>query len=180
MHSIFTLKEFRPQKSKSIGIKDDIDPFSMQESIELSFVVAAKEGELEKCQLMIKNGINLNASTILGTPLVCAAQGGKLDVCELLLNAGSDVNKATINGNVTPLMIAAISGHFELCKLFLAFGANTSCSSSLGPLSYYIEHAVSNQTKIYDLFYNYLYPLIRGNVELLLPILNQLSQTDSQ
>ena len=31
-----------------------------------------------------------------------------------------------------------------------------------------------------EILYYYLYPLIRGNVELLLPILNQLSQTDSQ
>jgi ankyrin repeat protein len=49
-------------------------------------------GRLDRVQALLKKGVDVNAKSPIGTPLMMAAWGGRLEVMKLLLQKGADVN----------------------------------------------------------------------------------------
>ncbi len=85
--------------------------------------VAADNGSLKVCKILIENGAQVNTQDMFGrTPLQYAALDGHLGVCKVLIDAGGDVNHQDEYG-LTPLHWAAKEGHLDVCNLLIAMGA---------------------------------------------------------
>ncbi len=80
----------------------------------------AEKGELQKIQLLITAGADVNKVNQYGnSPLILAAFNGHTECVKLLLTApGIDVNKVNQYGD-SPLCLAAFKGHTECVKLLL-------------------------------------------------------------
>ncbi len=97
--------------------------------------IAAKEGYLEICSLLIKNEADVNAKEadhLFGrTPLHKAARYGHPETCELLLAAGADINAAAKDGS-TPLHKAAFWANAAICSLLLEHDADPNAQNIAG------------------------------------------------
>jgi ankyrin repeat protein len=121
--------------------------------------LAAKEGLLDVCDLLIKRGANVDAG--YGLPLRVASSSSNIDICELLISHGALVNHNDWVGNTplhcanaievyellikhnaavsakddkgqTPLHIAARSERLEACKLLLKNNAEINAKDNVG------------------------------------------------
>ena len=89
------------------------------ETKKISLNVAADEGDLLLCKLLLCDGaIVYTADTTEPTSLYVAASRGHIDVCKLLINFTTSVNKVN-KLNKTALWAAADEGHVDVCKLLL-------------------------------------------------------------
>ena len=103
------------------------------------FVRAAGLGDMKAVQRYLKEGLDPNVKSRLGsTPLIAAAAGGQLEIVKLLLEKGGDLNiqaqekhsmrhrksPRVIQYPGTPLMQAARNGHTKVVLLLLDKGAN--------------------------------------------------------
>jgi ankyrin repeat protein len=96
-----------------------------------ALMIAAEEGNIDLCRLLIKKGADIEAKWInidvglgtLETALITAAKHGKKDVCALLLEKGANPN-ATDRYKTTALMYAAQFGYPEVCTVLLEHKAN--------------------------------------------------------
>ena len=98
-------------------------------------VIAVERGEFEKVKLMIEQeGVNVNSSNNLGTPLTGAIAWGTIEMCEYLIEKGANVNmprELSLNGE-TPLMLAVEGNRIEKCKLLLKNDADINAKASNG------------------------------------------------
>jgi ankyrin repeat protein len=98
-----------------------------------NFVIAAMNGNLSECMLMLEQGIYINANNDCGTALTRAAKNGRLEVCKFLLKNGANANIPDIEyDGWTALMMAAEHGHVEVCKLLIQYGADTNIATYSG------------------------------------------------
>ena len=81
--------------------------------------IAALEGHLEICELLLDELANVEASGCDGQkPLHCAAQRDSVDICQLLVRAGADV-EGKDKHNKTPLHVAVECGSLEVCQYLI-------------------------------------------------------------
>jgi ankyrin repeat protein len=92
---------------------------------------AARDGDLELVQALLKAGADVHAKTRIASesPLFLAAENGHTAVMQALLNAGAKVEEVNANGT-TILMKAAASGIGDGVKLLLEGGANPNAKES--------------------------------------------------
>ena len=99
---------------------------------DLRLVDAAKNGDTEAVQRLLKQGIPVNASQPDGfTALHWAAQQDKADMADLLIRSGEKVNVAD-NYGVTPLLLACTNGSVPMVDLLLKAGANPNAAQAYG------------------------------------------------
>ncbi len=96
---------------------------------ESALMLAALKGELALCQLMIRQGADVNKPG--WAPLHYAATNGHLAVMRLLLEENAYIDAASPN-NTTPLMMAAHYGTPSAVKLLLEAGADPMLRNDLG------------------------------------------------
>ena len=85
---------------------------------------AAKSGNLERVQVLMKRGVDMNNSNKGRTPLFVASRYGHSAVVRFLVEQGADMEKAGKDDNWTPLMTASYYGHEEVVWYLLEQGAN--------------------------------------------------------
>ncbi len=96
---------------------------------ESPLMLAALKGEIELCQLMVRQGADVNKPG--WAPLHYAATNGHLAVMRLLLEENAYIDAASPN-NTTPLMMAAHYGTPSAVKLLLEAGADPMLRNDLG------------------------------------------------
>ncbi|CAC5391859.1 unnamed protein product [Mytilus coruscus] len=97
-----------------------------------ALMLAASEGHLEICRLLIDTGCKIDITTIDGeTALMLAAWRGHLEICRLLIDTGCKIDTTTDRG-LTALMFAASEGHLEICKLLIDTGCKIDTTSRNG------------------------------------------------
>lgn len=80
--------------------------------------IAAKDGSVEMCDLLIRSGANVNSlDGFLASPLHFATNSGRVDLCRLLLKSGA--RSFPDHRGWMPLAIAAAKGFEEICELLL-------------------------------------------------------------
>ncbi len=96
---------------------------------ESPLMLAALNGELAICQLLIRKNADVNKTG--WAPLHYAATNGHLDVMNLLLEENAYIDATSPNGT-TPLMMAAHYGTSSAVKLLLEAGADPMLKNSQG------------------------------------------------
>ncbi|MGC6366879.1 MAG: ankyrin repeat domain-containing protein [Candidatus Marinamargulisbacteria bacterium] len=92
--------------------------------------IAAKEGNLDNVQALIKDGADVNAKDEdKKTPLHIAAEEGNLDIVQALIKYGADVN-AKDEDEETPLHIAAEKGCVDIVKALIKNGADVNAKTN--------------------------------------------------
>lgn len=88
-------------------------------------------GDLEKAELALNAGANVNAVNEHGlTALMAASLGGHNKIAELLVSKGADINAKTGDGN-TALLMALGNSHPESAKLLISKGADVNVTSKV-------------------------------------------------
>ena len=80
--------------------------------------MAAKNGHLEVCELIMKNIVVWVSQDNICTPLHYATFNESVEIYSLLSNHLTNKNPPLFNGN-TPLHMAAQKGHLKLCKFIM-------------------------------------------------------------
>lgn len=96
---------------------------------ESPLMLAALKGESVLCQLLIRQGADVNKPG--WAPLHYAATNGHLTVMNLLLEENAYIDAASPNGS-TPLMMAALYGTESAVKLLLEAGADPLLKNTQG------------------------------------------------
>jgi len=79
-------------------------------------MIAASNGHLDICRLLIDKGAQVEAKVSCGwSPLHYAAEQGHVEIVRLLCNHGADV-EARVNNVWRPLHYAACNGHISVVK----------------------------------------------------------------
>ncbi|MGN8234473.1 ankyrin repeat domain-containing protein [Priestia flexa] len=110
----------------------DIEPSSTLSSEEL-LVSYILDNDIESVQMIISDGVNINADIKDTRPLIAAVRDGHIEIARLLLEAGADPNLTESAVNYSTMEAAfdvysegdAKPEHFiyELCELLLNYGA---------------------------------------------------------
>lgn len=94
-----------------------------QININGQFLMAARAGQVERLNILLKDGAIVNSRDRNGdSALNMAAAKGSVPLVDALVKAGADVNLANLAG-VTPLMGAAFIANAALVKQLVAAGA---------------------------------------------------------
>ena len=101
---------------------DGMTPF-----LQATLGVSSGKVPIEMCELLRKNGANINApltrkSALGWTALHYAAVNGDSELVKYLIKHGANVNKATGEGS-TPLFLAKLGGYEEIIKILKNAGA---------------------------------------------------------
>ena len=108
------------------------DIYSIRKTDGLPFLVAVDEGDIERVNALLEEGVNFYQRARRGeTALMIAAGRGHIDVAKILVKKGIDVNASTLDG-VTALMIAARLKQTEMVKFLLNNGADVNYEGPLG------------------------------------------------
>jgi ankyrin repeat protein len=95
---------------------------------------------LEKVQLLVMNGAEVNARSKMGNTALtaAAAQAGNFDVVRYLLDHGASVSTARNEGLERPVLKAARANDLELARLLIKAGDDAAARDSRGftPLMY--------------------------------------------
>ena len=99
---------------------------------ESALLEAAKAGDAQAVQSLLKRGVDLKATAADGsTALHWAAETDSVAVAAMLIQAGAEV-KATNRYGVTPLSLACTNGNAQLIELLLKAGADPNSTVSEG------------------------------------------------
>ena len=129
---------------------------------------AAKEGDLERVQVLMEQGADKDRGVPWGeTPLCAASHYGHLAVVRYLVDQGADMEKAI--GSWTPLIAASCNGHLEVVRYLLEQGANKDEATDHGWTSLHIA-AQFGDPEIAKLLMMYGADLIASNKWGKLPI----------
>lgn len=115
------------------GVRRGMDVDSCDEAGLSLLMRAAREGNLELVDFLVRNRASLRARTSWGdTALSLAAQKGHTDVVRRLIQGGGEVNQP----GWSAILYAAMEGHVDTVKLLLEKGANpdSRAPSQLTPL----------------------------------------------
>lgn len=105
-----------PLKTPSLKTRACVDGWQ-------GFMKAAMEGDVERCQLLSIDGVDLDRTDVWGcTVLHAAARGGKVQIVDSLLEQGAKVDCIDA-WDETPLHLAARAGHADVCDLLVERGA---------------------------------------------------------
>ncbi|XP_046807629.1 ankyrin-3-like [Lucilia cuprina] len=107
---------------------------SKQNDVTISFLRAARSGELSKVVEFLESGqiTDINTCNANGlNALHLAAKDGYIDIVAELLRRGIRVDNATKKGN-TALHIASLAGQKEVIKLLIQYNANVNIQSLNG------------------------------------------------
>ena len=101
---------------------DGMTPF-----LQATLGVSSGKVPIEMCELLRKNGVNINAelkrqSALRWTALHYAAANGDAELVKYLIRHGANVNKATGEGS-TPLFLAKLGEYDEVIKILKNAGA---------------------------------------------------------
>jgi len=101
---------------------DGMTPF-----LQATLGVSSGKVPIEICELLRKNGANINAelkrqSVLRWTALHYAAANGDAELVKYLIKHGANVNKATGEGS-SPLFLAKLSGYDDIIKILKKSGA---------------------------------------------------------
>lgn len=89
-------------------------------------VLAAKNGNAEIVEALLKAGADPNAATSTGaTVLMLAAMSGSTNAAKVLLDRGADVNAKENKNGQTALMFAAWENRADVIRLLIHRGADT-------------------------------------------------------
>lgn len=116
--------------------------------------IAAREGLVKTCEILLKEGLKANTRNKFGwMPLHLAAKHGSLNVIRLLLNWNASINAKDNNGK-SPLHWAARNGHLETVQLLLDSGAdiNAKDKQDITPLH---EASERGHLKVVSLLLNH-------------------------
>jgi hypothetical protein len=92
----------------------------------LALVSAAREGEADSVQVLLRHGVQVNAKDDSGaTALLAAASNGHAETVQLLIAAGAEVN-ARNNVGRTALMSAVANGYIETVQVLMKAGADVN------------------------------------------------------
>lgn len=108
---LFNISGACGQKSEKTNIK-----------MEMDFMNAAKNNEIEKLRNFLKNGVDIEAAdTNKRTALMLATYENNVEASKILIGAGANVN-AQDDRLETPLLHAGAFGYLEILKAILATG----------------------------------------------------------
>ena len=145
---------------------------------------AVAKNDIAVCDLLIKNGADVNAKQTQGvTPLMSAAHLGNLDLVKLLVTNGADIAAAT-EDKKTAITYAEQDGHLEILAFLQTPPSNTNRYSyamfgdfsldAVENLSLYIE--IESEGKPLTLDLNFEEPTVsEDQLALVNKILNNLS-----
>ncbi|XP_022908719.1 ankyrin repeat domain-containing protein 39 [Onthophagus taurus] len=136
--------------NKSDQLRQTLDELDFERGIWAS----AQCGDLERCQKLVKTGVDVNVEDNFGyTALHYSARHGKLDVCKWLLRENAKVDAKTRSGGATPLHRACTTGHLEVVRLLLTYKADPEIKDADGKTA--LHRAAENQhDKICELLIN--------------------------
>ena len=92
---------------------------------------AAKDGDLERVQVLVEQGADKEKGRYGETPLYIATKYGHLTIVRYLAEQGAEMEKANFDGQ-TPLFWASYLGQLEIVRYLLEQGANTNKASNNG------------------------------------------------
>lgn len=106
----------------NITANDGMTPF-----IQASLGVSSGKVPIEMCELLRKNGANVNAALTRKnatgwTAIHYATVNGDIDLVKYLIKHGANINKATSEGS-SPLYLAKLGGHDDVVKILRNAGA---------------------------------------------------------
>jgi len=105
-----------------------------------ALVIAAKEGEFECLELLIKKGANTEVCDPFGyTALIKAAKAGEEECARALIEGGASVDTAD-NAGFTALIHCVREGEDEIAKCLIEAGADVNCKDRRGKSA--LAHAI--------------------------------------
>ncbi len=118
-------REFRYDEQLWDAIKDRRGPKGWT-----YLMVAAKEGDVERVQWLLKRSANVNALLVENgsTALMGASDKGHLEIARMLIDKGANVNTARTDNGMTALMFSSWKGHLEVAQLMIDKGANLNAA----------------------------------------------------
>ena len=97
------------------------------------FATFLEKDDTEKCQLFLDAGMQVNARTSEGVPLICVAtRADCAEKVKWLIDAGADINAISKDRGYSAVMDAVWRKNFELTKYLIDLGADLSVVSSDG------------------------------------------------
>jgi ankyrin repeat protein len=118
-----------PKVTEVLLAHADIKVEQRNPSDESALMLAAFDGNLALCQLLIELDADVNKPG--WTPLHYAATNSHVEVIRLLLDNYAYVDAASPNGS-TPLMMAAMYGNSSAVKTLLEAGADPTLKNAIG------------------------------------------------
>jgi ankyrin repeat protein len=94
---------------------------------------AARDGDLEKVQCLLNQGIDVDSTDEDGnTALIIASNEGHIDIVQLLLKKNAKLDIQATEGGSTALICASAEGHLEIVKALLTKNSNVDIQNQYG------------------------------------------------
>ena len=132
--------------AKKAVFRDGLEPIAhilppdVQREFHFRVCTAAKGGERDVLNSLLRFAVDLDRSDMFGTPLHYAAAFGRLEAMHLLLNKGAYPGALNPNGE-TPLHLATKRDTSICAELLIQFGAPVNAADSAGRCAAHIAAA---------------------------------------
>lgn len=116
-----------------------------QEQLNENFVQAAKNGDIQQFNSLLKKGANIEATDQKygATSLMWAAHEGHTEIMKVLLDNGARINSQQKRGR-TALWYSAEQGKLEAAKILITHGADLTIASHDGKTPFDIATEFGN------------------------------------